>query len=187
MAASSASYLSSALSSTLSYFTSPRNTPSQTPPRGSSSKDPASPAAGATPVRLDWAASSSAEQHVPKLLDAKGNVTHSNVLTQFSLRQLASACPSRFAYSDWRLLYSTAVHGISLNTFFSCGANCGCCMLVIKDAEANVFGGFCTEWREPFNPPTFYGGGETFLFTVERCEGLPPLPGAHACTHTERE
>lgn len=53
-------------------------------------------------------------------------------------------------------------------------------MLAIRDSSGNVFGGFCTEWREPSTPAKFYGGGETFLYAVERCPGLPPLPIADA-------
>lgn len=33
-----------------------------------------------------------------------------------------------------------------------------------------------TRWREPATPPAFYGGGETFLFSIERLHDLPPLP-----------
>ena len=47
----------------------------------------------------------------------------------------------------------------------------------IKDGDGNVFGAFCSEWREPFTPEAFYGSGETFLFSVERLHGLPPLLG----------
>ena len=140
-----------------------------------------SPSGAGSPVRLDWASvqdGTSNEQHVPKLLDARGNITQSLTLTPFVLKQLSAALPSRFAYADWRLLYSTAVHGISLNTFYSRAAGCGCCLLAIKDTNNNVFGAFCSEWREPFTPPSFYGGGETFLFSIERLKDLPPLLSA---------
>ena len=133
-----------------------------------------SPGGAGVVKRLDWASSSA--QTMPKLLDGRGEETVSHVLSAFVLSQLAVAIPARFAYSDWCLLYSTAVHGISLNTFYARTAGCGCCVLCIKDGSGNVFGAFCTEWREPSNPPKFYGCGETFLYSVERVEGLPPLP-----------
>jgi len=129
---------------------------------------------------------------LPKFLDSRGDETTSQVLTPFVLQQLAVAVPSRFAFADWRLLYSTAVHGISLNTFYSLTAECGGCILVIKDDTGNVFGAFCSEWREPCVPETFYGNGETFLFSVERLEGLPPLPAGeglpppHEALHVSR-
>ena len=114
-------------------------------------------AAGSAAVRLDWASSSSTEEHVPKLLDSRGAETQSSMLSPFALRQLAGSIPARFAYADWRLLYSTAVHGISLNTFFSKSSGCGCCLLAIKDGDGNVFGGFCTECvcrtHSPSRPP----------------------------------
>ena len=97
-------------------------------------------------------------------------------LSPFVLRQLAAALPSRFCYADWRILYSTAVHGISLNTFYQKTHGCGCCLLALRDASGNVFGGFCTEWREPSGEAKFYGGGETFLYSVEKLRNLPPLP-----------
>lgn len=124
---------------------------------------------------LGWA-SSSADAGEPKLLDEKGRVMPSQTLTPFVLRQLAAQLPSRFYYADWRILYSTSVHGISLNTFYQKTHGCGCCLLAIRDSKGNVFGGFCTEWREPSGEIKFYGGGETFLYSVEKCRGLPPLP-----------
>ena len=149
------------------------------------SHEPSSPAgsssAAAIQQRFDWAGSSS-EEHMPKLLDAHGNVTPSLTLSPFVLRQLAGAVPSRFAFADWRLLYSTAVHGISLNTLYTKCSACGCCVLAIKDDEGNVFGGFCTEWREPVAQQSFYGSGETFLWSIEKLQNLPPLPGERART-----
>ena len=100
----------------------------------------------------------------------------SQVLSSFALRQLAAQLPSRFAYADWQLLYSTAVHGISLNTFYAKSSGAGCCLLALRDSEGNVFGGFSTEWREPNAAETFYGAGESFLYSIEKCRGLPPLP-----------
>ena len=35
-------------------------------------------------------------------------------------------------------------------------------------------------WREPQVPPSFYGGGETFLYSIERLPDLPPLPVGEA-------
>lgn len=91
------------------------------------------------------------------------------------LQQLSAGIPSRYLYSDWRLLYSTCVHGISLNTLYQRTEGCGACLLVLKDRDGNVFGGFCSEWRPPARPAHFYGSGESFLFGVERVHNLPPL------------
>ena len=43
-------------------------------------------------------------------------------------------------------------------------------VLVIKDLEGNIFGGFCNEsWRKK---SLFYGTGETFLFTFKKSEKI---------------
>lgn len=114
--------------------------------------------------------------HLPQLLHRNGCPAESRMLSSALRQQLASSIPSRFALSDWRLLYSTHVHGISLNTFYLRTHGCGACILAIKDTSANIFGAFCTEWRQPALPSTFYGGGESFVFQVERLKDLPPLP-----------
>lgn len=113
---------------------------------------------------------------MPTLRDADGEATSSRLLSSFALQQLRSAIPTRFVLADWALLYSTAVHGMSLNTFYMLTQGCGALVLAIKDSEGNVFGGFCSEWRMPSTPANFYGSGESFLFLVERVLGLPPLP-----------
>ncbi|KAL1499971.1 hypothetical protein AB1Y20_012650 [Prymnesium parvum] len=137
-----------------------------------SSRDgPSSP--GASSRAMHWASSSS--QGVPRLLDGRGGHIGSSVLSQLVLQQLSNAIPSRYACSDWRLLYSTAVHGISLNTMYMCTEGCGSCLLVLKDTTGQVFGGFCSEWRPPAKPAHFYGSGESFLFNVEAVCDLPPL------------
>ena len=130
-------------------------------------------------MRNDGAASSAwprTSSSAPRLLDGRAEAVGSQILSSFTLKQLAGAMPSRFALADWRLLYSTTVHGISLNTLHVRTAGCGSCILAIKDREGNVFGAFCSEWREPSLPPSFYGSGECFLFSVERLVDLPPLP-----------
>ena len=101
-------------------------------------------AAASSAMRLDWASMGSSA-HEPRLIDKRGNATQSQLLSSFVLKQLAGTLPMRFAYSDWSLLYSTSVHGISLNTFYANTAGCGCCILAIKDREGNLFGGFCSE------------------------------------------
>lgn len=146
-----------------------------------------------SPVNLHWASSSAVVgvPHIPRLIDSRGSgEMPSLVLTPIVLQQLAAAAPSRFALADWRLLYSTAVHGISLNTCYSRAQRCGSCVVAIKSEDGNVFGAFCSEWREPAAPPAFYGSGETFLFSVERVQNLPPLPSGepppHEAVHLHR-
>ena len=148
---------------------------------GSSSGDAAEQAASRTrtqprlPVRQQaWP--SAGVSSLPQLLHRGGCPAESRMLSPALRQQLGAAIPSRFALSDWRLLYSTHVHGISLNTFYLRTQGCGACILAIKDTSGHVFGAFCTEWRPPSLPANFYGGGESFVFQVERLKDLPPLP-----------
>jgi len=85
------------------------------------------------------------------------------------LRGLAGAMPPRYRHSKWTLLYSTWRDGISLGTLLrmpdrikqperSPG------ILVVKDSNGYVFGGFTTEaWRVSSR---YFGTGESFVFQV---------------------
>ena len=134
------------------------------------------PSSEASSHSISWGSAGCFVAPMPRLLDMKGDEIPTQVMSDLVLQQLAAAIPSRFVCADWRLLYSTDVHGVSLNTLYQRTSGCGCCILAIKDDGDNVFGAFCSEWREPSVPASFYGTGETFLFSVERLEGLPPLP-----------
>ncbi|KAI8474756.1 MAG: TLD-domain-containing protein [Monoraphidium minutum] len=81
------------------------------------------------------------------------------------LAALAAALPARFRTSAWSLAYSTARHGISLQTLYRKAAGAAPTVLVIRDAGGYLFGAFTTEaWRVA---PRFYGTGETFVFQLE--------------------
>lgn len=66
-------------------------------------------------------------QHMPRLFTAVGAPQQSLVLVPCAIEQLAQAVPTRYSLSDWRLLYSTHVHGISINTLYlrRCGPALG--------------------------------------------------------------
>ena len=95
------------------------------------------------------------------------------------LLQLAAQCPTRYACSDWTLLYSTQLHGFSLLTLHRRASACGPCVLVLrargKDDVRRTFGFVASEWRPPQEPNHFYGTGETFVWQLERLANLPPL------------
>ena len=55
----------------------------------------------------------------------------------------------------------------------------------MRDREGVVFGTFATEIRPASLPPTFYGGGESFVFQVESIHNLPPLPQEDSPPPTE--
>lgn len=125
-------------------------------------------------------------RHTPALLHRSGDQpAETRLFSPFILQQMAASIPSRFAMSDWRLLYSTLVHGISLNTLYLRTAGCGPCILAMREREGVVFGAFATEIRPASLPPTFYGGGESFVFQVESLHNLPPLPQEDSPPPTE--
>ena len=111
--------------------------------------------------------------------------------------ELARQIPARFAVSDWRLLYSTHVHGMSLATLYNRSEECGGCIvraagmhayaapgahaarprvtiarvhvsqIAIRASSGRIFGGFASEMRSPTPPEKFYGSGESFLFRID--------------------
>ncbi|KAI8909618.1 TLD-domain-containing protein [Gorgonomyces haynaldii] len=62
------------------------------------------------------------------------------------------------------LLYSLDEHGISINTLYKQTSEKGSCLIVIKDDNQTVFGGFCSDSLEP--QTGFHGNGSCFLFTT---------------------
>jgi hypothetical protein len=72
--------------------------------------------------------------------------------------------PQRFKYHDWKLAFSTAVHGTSLLTFYKQLENKSPTILVIRDTDGHLFGGFASEpWAISKG---FFGTGESFLFSI---------------------
>lgn len=65
---------------------------------------------------------------------------------------------------EWVLRYTPKAHGVSMATLFRNLADHDNTVLVIKDSEAHVFGGFAPAPWEPC-PGRFYGSGEAFVFT----------------------
>lgn len=78
--------------------------------------------------------------------------------------KLASILPARYRHCAWNLLYSTARHGVSLNTFYMKTRNRGPSVMLVEDSEGFVFGAFVSESWEVRKG--FYGTGESLLFTL---------------------
>jgi len=71
--------------------------------------------------------------------------------------------PSLIKTADWELVYSLNRDGVSLQTFFEKCKNYKTTLLIVKDTNGWVFGGFCNEtWK---TSSKFYGTGENFLFS----------------------
>ncbi|KAJ3671375.1 hypothetical protein LUZ60_007454 [Juncus effusus] len=66
---------------------------------------------------------------------------------------------------NWELLYSSSIHGASFNTFLGNISNCeGPTVLVIKDTDGYIFGGFASQKWEKYSD--FYGDMKSFLFQL---------------------
>lgn len=66
--------------------------------------------------------------------------------------------------SEWKLLYHSAVHGQSFNTFLGKMSNDGPSVLVIKDREGYIYGGYASQPWEKHGD--FYGDLKSFLFQL---------------------
>eukprot|EP01121_Diplochlamys_sp_Union-15-3_P000017 TRINITY_DN10011_c0_g1_i1.p1 TRINITY_DN10011_c0_g1~~TRINITY_DN10011_c0_g1_i1.p1 ORF type:complete len:228 (-),score=52.68 TRINITY_DN10011_c0_g1_i1:64-711(-) len=88
----------------------------------------------------------------------------SMILKEEDVKSLRRSIPASLSLKDWKLLYSTTSHGLSINTLYLKTKNCGPSLLLVEDSKGHVFGAFVTDsWRvEKF----YYGGGETFLFKL---------------------
>lgn len=70
---------------------------------------------------------------------------------------------------SWKLVYCPTVHGVSLRTFYrQCDANPGPTLVVMKDTEGAVFGGFTSHSWQAMDL-AHIGQSECFVFTY----GLP--------------
>jgi len=89
-----------------------------------------------------------------------------HILSQALRADILAHLPAWCRFREWRLAYSQTVHGTSMLTFFRGQANCGANVLLLKNADGVVLGGFVPEgWRicPPGSPQ--YGTGDCFVFT----------------------
>ncbi|XP_041831997.1 nuclear receptor coactivator 7 isoform X2 [Melanotaenia boesemani] len=95
---------------------------------------------------------------LPILIDS------SDLLQDTHIEKLACRLPARVQGYPWRLAYSTEKHGTSLKTLYRNLADVDSpVLLVIKDMDHQIFGGFSTH---PFRVSEHcYGTGETFLYS----------------------
>lgn len=109
------------------------------------------------------------EKLSPSSIDSDDDLPHlidpSNIINDSHIQQLSSHLPLRQRYCNWKLLFSTAQHGTSLITFFSKVKGESPTLIIIKDSDGYVFGGFASEGWEPRRG--YFGTGECFLFSLE--------------------
>jgi hypothetical protein len=87
----------------------------------------------------------------------------SDILNTAKLKQLYEFLPDSHQYSNLYRIFSMTVDGCALKTFYNKCQDINNSILVIKDDEDNVFGGYASECFEPTR--NFSGTGECFLFT----------------------
>ena len=96
---------------------------------------------------------------IPKLVE------DSNILTNEHFLQILDFIPPSLKLRNWKLVYSNALNGMSLNTLFFKCEDIGPNIVVIEDFKGWTFGAFCSDsWSRG---QQFYGKGETFLFTFK--------------------
>jgi len=88
----------------------------------------------------------------------------SSVIESYHLRHIWACLPAKVRHHNWRLLYSLAEHGASLETLYRrCSVTNEPCVTVIADMEHRRFGCFTSNpWRIDKDA---YGSGEGFVFT----------------------
>lgn len=96
--------------------------------------------------------------------------TPSKILSDRQLREIHANLPYYQQFKNFKLVFSPEEHGMSMRTFYFNTKNYKSYILVIKDENQNVFGGYISD--EIRNSLDFYGTGETFVFTFYKSERI---------------
>uniref|UniRef100_A0A3B5PW31 TLDc domain-containing protein n=1 Tax=Xiphophorus maculatus TaxID=8083 RepID=A0A3B5PW31_XIPMA len=87
--------------------------------------------------------------------EGRPQVRHPRALSHQKLMispQLASHMPPKTQGYPWQLVYSTSIHGTSLQTLYSSANLDSPVLLVVKDMFTKVFGAFCSDPFSHFGP-----------------------------------
>jgi len=96
-------------------------------------------------------------QYLPKL-----NIP-SEIFSSIQLKELHSKLPYYHQYTNLKRVFSISVDGCALRSFYDKCEKVNNSILVLKDEDGNIFGGYASEaWTPKY---TFYGTGECFLFS----------------------
>lgn len=90
----------------------------------------------------------------------------SQFLSKSMRHRLRRELPKLYQLRHWQLVYSPPEHGCSLQTFYRNASEYSATLLIVQDEGKRVFGGFISESIRVTK--TFYGTGESFLFTFRR-------------------
>ncbi|KYQ91366.1 hypothetical protein DLAC_08320 [Tieghemostelium lacteum] len=102
------------------------------------------------------------QDFTPNIIDGP-----STLVPMEDIKKLIQYLPCLYQLNDWVLLYKTEKHGISMNTLYSRTKEKGPCIIVIRDTDNNIFGGFISESLKCSSTKTYYGSGECFLFRLK--------------------
>ncbi|KAJ6440884.1 oxidation resistance protein 1 [Purpureocillium lavendulum] len=103
------------------------------------------------------------------------------LLSSAVAEEIRAMVPERLRIvEDWHLVYSLEQDGASLATLYQkCRQyerrRVGF-VLVVRDQEGGVFGGYLSEYPHP--APSYFGNGECFLWRASTLASLPPPPSA---------
>jgi hypothetical protein len=81
---------------------------------------------------------------------------------------LWSLIPSRFSDFQPERIYSSNIHGRRLRTLYDHVEYHEYCLIIIRNENQEVFGGFCSgQLANRTKTRTWFGTGESFLFTIK--------------------
>jgi len=94
-------------------------------------------------------------------------IGHSELLTQQRMYCLLEHLPGRAMSSAWQLIFSTSLHGFSVSTMFRnmIPFKDKPVLLIIECTKGSVFGAILSHGLHTDKLTTYYGTGETFLYT----------------------
>jgi hypothetical protein len=98
---------------------------------------------------------------LPNFLDNQ----HSEILSQADIRFIYANLPPLLAIQQsLKLIYSIAVHGANINTFYDRMVESGPTIMILQDSKGSKFGCFCLEEWRPRH--TYYGSAASFVFIL---------------------
>eukprot|EP00397_Hematodinium_sp_SG-2012_P034865 GEMP01037436.1.p1 GENE.GEMP01037436.1~~GEMP01037436.1.p1 ORF type:complete len:430 (+),score=56.65 GEMP01037436.1:101-1390(+) len=89
---------------------------------------------------------------------------------------ITSVLPLSSRFCQWSLAYRPQTHGVSMQTFYRQLADRGPSLLLIRDFNNRVFGGFASESWEPSGK--YFGTGESFVFSFDAAGEFNIFPWA---------
>ncbi|KAL0316070.1 UNVERIFIED_CONTAM: MTOR-associated protein MEAK7 [Sesamum radiatum] len=98
------------------------------------------------------------------LLQHEDNIDPSHLLLRKEYAWHIGGALSPTELDEWKLLYHSSVHGLSFNTFLGNILNDGPTVLIIKDTDGYIYGGYASQPWERHSD--FYGDMRSFLFQL---------------------